>query len=116
MPIPVKGALDESSTKINILLQAYISRFRMEGYDLNSDMVYVTQSAGRIFRCLLEMSMKKGWAQVSEVLLGCCKMVERRQWTSMTPLRQYHGLPEEILRKIEKKEQFTWQHFYDMSP
>jgi len=26
----------------------------------------------------------------------------------MTPLRQYHGIPEEILRKIEKKEQFTW--------
>jgi pre-mRNA-splicing helicase BRR2 len=31
-------------------------------------------------------------------------MVERRQWSSMTPLRQYHGIPEEILRKIEKKE------------
>lgn len=36
-------------------------------------------------------------------------------WSSMTPLRQYHGIPEDILRKIEKKEQFTWQHFYDMS-
>ena len=43
-------------------------------------------------------------------------MVERRQWSSMTPLRQYHGLPEDILRKIEKKEQFTWQHFYEMTP
>lgn len=42
VPIPVKGSLDESATKINILLQAYISKFKLEGYDLNSDMVYVT--------------------------------------------------------------------------
>jgi pre-mRNA-splicing helicase BRR2 len=42
VPVPVKGALDESATKINILLQAYISRFKLEGYDLNADMVYVT--------------------------------------------------------------------------
>jgi len=34
--------MDETATKINILLQAYISRFKMEGYDLNADMVYVT--------------------------------------------------------------------------
>jgi len=34
--------MDESATKINILLQTYISRFKLEGYDLNADMVYVT--------------------------------------------------------------------------
>jgi len=115
VPIPVKGSLDETATKINILLQANISRFKLEGYDLNSDMVYVTQSAGRIFRCLFEICVKRGWAQMSETLLGACKMVERSQWNSMTPLRQFQGIPEEVLRKIEKKEQFTWQHFYDMS-
>lgn len=42
VPVPVKGSLDESATKINILLQAYVSRFKLEGYDLNSDLVYVT--------------------------------------------------------------------------
>lgn len=42
VPIPVKGGLDEGATKINILLQAYISRFKLDGYDLNADMVYVT--------------------------------------------------------------------------
>lgn len=42
VPIPVKGSLEESATKINILLQAYISRFKLDGYDLNADMVYVT--------------------------------------------------------------------------
>lgn len=56
VPIPVKGSLEESATKINILLQAYISRFKLEGYDLNADMVYVTQSAGRILRALFDIS------------------------------------------------------------
>lgn len=59
VPIPVKGTLEEPVTKINILLQAYISRFRLEGYDLNSDMVYVTQSASRIMRALFEICLKR---------------------------------------------------------
>jgi hypothetical protein len=83
------NAAKMTATKINVLLQAYISRFKLEGYDLNADMVYVTQSAGRIFRCLFEIAIKRGWAQMSEILLNTCKMVERRQWSSMTPLRQY---------------------------
>lgn len=37
-------------------------------------------------------------------------------WPSMTPLRQFKGLRKEILKKIEKKEQFTWEHFYNMTP
>ena len=87
VPIPVKGGMEETATKINILLQAYIARFRLEGYDLNADMVYVNQSASRIMRALFEMALKKGWAQLAENLLNACKMVERRQWYSMTPLR-----------------------------
>mmetsp|Transcript_42616 Transcript_42616/g.30763 ORF Transcript_42616/g.30763 Transcript_42616/m.30763 type:complete len:157 (+) Transcript_42616:808-1278(+) len=110
VPIPVKGSMDETATKINILLQCYISRFRLEGYDLNSDMVYVTQSASRIMRSLFEICIKRGWAQLSEVMLNLCKMVEKRMWSSMTPLRQFSQMVnlEEIARKIEKKAQFTW--------
>ena len=62
VPIPVKGTLEEPATKINILLQAYISRFRLEGYDLNSDMVYVTQSVSRIMRALFEICLKRQWS------------------------------------------------------
>lgn len=42
VPIPVKGSVEEPASKINILLQAYISRYRLEGFDLNSDMIFVT--------------------------------------------------------------------------
>lgn len=66
VPIPVKGSLDEPSTKINILLQAYISRFKMDGYDINADTVYVQQNSGRIMRALFEIALRKGWASLSE--------------------------------------------------
>ena len=105
VPIPVKGSLDEPSTKINVLLQAYISRFKMEGYDINSDMVYVSQNAGRIMRALFEIALKKGWSQLTEQLLRLSKICEQRLWNSMTPLRQFSQMPQsdEVCRKLEKK-------------
>lgn len=42
VPIPIKGSADDPPTKINILLQAYIAKLSLEGFALNSDMVYVT--------------------------------------------------------------------------
>jgi len=126
----VKGGIEEPSTKINILLQAYIARFKLEGYDLNSDLVFVTQSAARIMRALFEISIKKGWASLSENLLNICKMVDRRQWYCATPLRQFATVLEnstlssektlatdlqEIARRIERKDQFRWTDLSDFS-
>ena len=115
VPIPIKGSQEEPSTKVNILLQAYISRFKLDGFALNADMVYVTQSAGRIMRGLFELFLKRGWAQPAETALNLGKMVDKRMWGCMTPLRQFKNVPEEILRRIEKKEQLTWEHYYNMS-
>jgi pre-mRNA-splicing helicase BRR2 len=47
VPIPVKEGVDEPPAKINVLLQAYISQMKLDGFALVADMVYVTQSAGR---------------------------------------------------------------------
>ncbi|AQL09954.1 COP9 signalosome complex subunit 1 [Zea mays] len=44
VPIPVKEGLEEPSAKINGLLQAYISRLKLEGLSLSSDIVYIRQS------------------------------------------------------------------------
>lgn len=33
----------------------------------------------------------------------------------MTILRQFKGIPEEILKRIERKEQFTFEHLYNLS-
>jgi pre-mRNA-splicing helicase BRR2 len=42
VPVPIKGSPEDPTTKINVLLQSYISRLKLEGFALNSDMVYVT--------------------------------------------------------------------------
>ena len=44
----MKGTFDEPATKINVLLQAYISKFELQGFELNSDMVYVSDNASRL--------------------------------------------------------------------
>ena len=38
----------------------------------------------------------------------CCT-----RWQSMTPLRQFKKLPDDVIRRIEKKD-FPWDRFYDL--
>ncbi|KAK8049158.1 pre-mRNA splicing helicase [Apiospora phragmitis] len=89
VPIPVKESIEEPHAKINVLLQAYISRLKLDGLALMADMVYVTQSAGRILRAIFEIPLQKGWASVCKTALDLCKMAEKRMWPTMTPLRQF---------------------------
>jgi pre-mRNA-splicing helicase BRR2 len=42
VPVPIKGSSEDPTTKVNVLIQAYISRLKLEGLALNSDMVYIT--------------------------------------------------------------------------
>ena len=58
--------------------QAYISNLKLEGLALSSDMVYVTQSAGRLMRCLFEICLKRGWAGLTDKALNLCKEVRCR--------------------------------------
>jgi pre-mRNA-splicing helicase BRR2 len=98
VPIPVKESIEESNAKINILLQAYISRLKLEGLALMADMVYVTQSAGRILRAIFEICLKKGWSSVAKTALDLCKTAEKRMWPTMTPLRQFPSCPREVMQ------------------
>eukprot|EP00727_Mastigamoeba_balamuthi_P013194 m51a1_g8498 putative u5 small nuclear ribonucleoprotein 200 kda helicase-like (2194) ;mRNA; r:37531-45528 len=114
VPVPVKEGVDEPSAKINVLLQAYISRQRLQGFALVSDMVYVTQSAGRIVRALFEIVLRRGWAQLAERTLQLGKMVERRMWACSTPLRQFRTFPEDVARRIERQD-VPFARLYDLS-
>ncbi|KAH9059761.1 putative RNA helicase [Lactarius vividus] len=113
VPIPVKESVEEPAAKINVLLQAYISQLKLEGFALVADMVFVQQSAGRILRAIYEICLKRGWAVPTRAALDMCKMVEKRMWSSMTPLRQFKGVPPEIIRKAEGK-QFPWYRYFDL--
>ncbi|KAI3888520.1 hypothetical protein MKX03_008711 [Papaver bracteatum] len=112
VPIPVKESLEEPSAKINVFLQAYISQLKLEGLSLTSDMVFITQSAGRLMRALFEIALKRGWVQVAEKALNLCKLVGKQMWN--TPLRQFHGIPKDILSKMEKRN-IAWESYYDLS-
>ncbi|KIY72493.1 putative RNA helicase [Cylindrobasidium torrendii FP15055 ss-10] len=115
VPIPVKEGVDEPAAKMNVLLQSYISQLKLDGFVLVADMVFVTQSAGRILRAMFEICLKRGWAVPAKACLDLCKMVEKRMWGSMTPLRQFKGVPSEVIRKAEGK-QFPWYRYFDLNP
>ncbi|ORY79259.1 Sec63 Brl domain-domain-containing protein [Leucosporidium creatinivorum] len=115
VPIPIKEGVDDPSAKINVLLQAYISQLKLDGFALVADMVYVTQSAGRILRAIFEICLKRGWAALTHKALALCQMVEKRMWGSMTPLRQFKGVPTDVIRRAERKE-FPWYRYFDLEP
>lgn len=113
VPIPIKESIEDASAKINVLFQSYVSRLSLDGFSLASDMVYVKQSAGRIMRALFEIALKRGWAAVAEKCLKWCQMIERRMWSTQSPLRQFKALPADIIKKLEKKD-LTVERLYDL--
>lgn len=116
VPIPVKESVDDPSAKANVLLQAYISRLKLEGFALMSDMVYVTQSAGRLIRALFEVALKRGWAQLARGTLEMALMVDRRMWRSQSPLKQFgKAIPGSVLKNLARRS-FPWERMWDLNP
>lgn len=68
--------------QINVLLQAYISQLKLEGFALVSDMVYVTQSAGRLFRAIYEIVLRRGWASLAEKVRALSPHVSGGSWAA----------------------------------
>lgn len=66
-----------------------------------------------ILRAMFEICLKRGWAVPARAALEMCKMVERRMWSSMTPLRQFKGLQSDVIRKAEGK-QFVSVFYCDL--
>lgn len=122
VPIPVPQAgLGEASgdSKAILLLQSFVGR--MAHTNLLADTLQVAQCAGRILRALHEMCVRRGWAKPARLSLDLCRMVERRQWRSMTPLRQIGplaGLTDspmflEAIQRLERKD-FSWDAVFDL--
>jgi pre-mRNA-splicing helicase BRR2 len=55
-------------------------------------------------RCLFEVCLRRGWAGLTDKALMLSKCVQRRMWGSQTPLRQFKGIPYEILSKVRRLE------------
>lgn len=101
---PVTIGVEDPIGKVNCLIQTYISRMRVEGFSLVSDMAFVSQNIGRIARALFEISLKRGWALLSGRLLNVCKSIEKQIWHFQSPMRQFESqLTHDIINKIEDK-------------
>ncbi|TFY57142.1 hypothetical protein EVJ58_g7210 [Rhodofomes roseus] len=101
VPCAVKGGTDSSQGKVNILLQSYISDIRPEDFALVSDQAYAAQNGGRIVRSLLEIAISRKWANVSAVLMGLSKAIEKRLWPFDQPLKQFQ-LKRDVLYNLER--------------
>ncbi|KAL3923274.1 MAG: hypothetical protein SGILL_001748 [Bacillariaceae sp.] len=115
VPIPVKESPSEPSAKINILLQAYISRLKLDGFALVADMAFIQQSAARIMRCLFEIALRRNWSSLSKLTLAFSNMVSHRIWRSQSPLRQFPNVPEVVARKLERKSDIEWSRYSDLT-
>jgi antiviral helicase SLH1 len=92
----------ENHAKVNILLQSYISRARLEDFALVSDSAYVAQNAARICRALFMIALNRGWGYQCEVLLSMCKAIEKQIWPYQHPFHQF-DLPLPVLKNLDDK-------------
>ncbi|CUS22555.1 LAQU0S06e00716g1_1 [Lachancea quebecensis] len=113
-PIPIQEAPENPHAKINVLLQSFISRSRLDGFALKSDMLYITQSAGRIMRALFELSLKRAWSRLSKNLLTLCKSIETKTWVTNSALRQFKTCPTEVIRHAEASF-LPWKDYLQLS-
>ncbi|XP_014672686.1 PREDICTED: activating signal cointegrator 1 complex subunit 3-like [Priapulus caudatus] len=97
----VFGGTENTYGKVNVLIQSFISRARMDSFSLVSDAAYVKQNASRIIRALFEVCLTKGWPIMSGRLLTLSKVMDRQLWGFQNPMRQF-DLPHEILEKLER--------------
>lgn len=110
-PFRIKGAGDDDAghglitgeiDKAFVLLQAYISRAKIAGFTLISDMNYIASNAGRVARALFEMCLKNQKAGSATKLLRIAKSVDNQNWWFKTPLRHFDSeLKESVFSSIE---------------
>ncbi|KAG0300672.1 hypothetical protein BGZ98_008986, partial [Dissophora globulifera] len=101
-PCDVKGGVEASPSKVNILLQSAITQAPLEDFALVSDSAYVAQNASRIIRALFEIALNRSWGPVANVLLSLGKSVDKKMWSFEHPLAQF-GLPRDIITKLEAR-------------
>ncbi|EEB05874.1 ATP-dependent RNA helicase Slh1 [Schizosaccharomyces japonicus yFS275] len=100
-PCQLRDSVSNTPGKVNVVLQSYISRSRVDDFTLQSDMNYVAQNAGRITRALFEIALSRAWSSAYTVL-SICKSIDKQQWSFEHPLAQLN-LPREIVAKLENQ-------------
>ncbi|KAG8747501.1 hypothetical protein FRC10_000637 [Ceratobasidium sp. 414] len=97
-PSPV----DTTEGKVNVLLQAYVSRGTVQDFALVSDMAYVAQNGGRIIRALLEIAITRKYASTAASLAQMSLAVEKRMWPFVNPMEQFTDLHRDVLHNLSR--------------
>ncbi|XP_054270395.1 activating signal cointegrator 1 complex subunit 3 [Macrosteles quadrilineatus] len=100
--VEVMGGSENLHGKVNILLQTYLSRGRVNSFSLLSDLSYITQNAVRIARALFDIMLRKQNPLMAGRFLQVCLEFERRQWFFESEMRQFTILGQDIIDKIER--------------
>ncbi|KAK7072360.1 activating signal cointegrator 1 complex subunit [Halocaridina rubra] len=111
--VPAAGGVENLHGKVNILLQSYISRVKVDSFSLVSDINYISDNSVRITRALFEVVLHKGWPLMAGRLLTMAKMLEHQLWHFESPLRQFSRLTQEILDKLDNS-RLTIEKIRDM--
>lgn len=76
-PCQIKTESSNTSGKVNILMQGYISRASIEDFALVSETNYVATNGSRVCRALFEIALSRSWPSAS-VVLTVSKMLDKR--------------------------------------
>eukprot|EP00985_Skeletonema_marinoi_P014942 scaffold7635_cov131-Skeletonema_marinoi.AAC.12 len=102
-PLKTLAPVEEFSGKCNVLLQAYISRARVNSFTLISDTNYIASNAGRVARALFEMCLKNGHASAALKFLRLAKSCDHRFWWFQSPLRAFDDLKKNVFVALENE-------------
>lgn len=115
VPVPVKESLEDSTAKVNVLLQAHISNLGLDVLALKADMVYITQSAARLSRAMLHIAIHLKNTMLVDKCLSLSKCVSNRQWSTQSPLRQFQrSLGRDVIQRIERKD-YPFERYFDLT-
>ncbi len=92
---------DSQSAEEVVVVQAYISRARIESFSLIADLNYISQNAPRICRALFEICLRKGWYVVADQLLTFSKVSQR---CKMVPHKKTSCVPSELKELREARD------------
>lgn len=91
--------------KINVLLQTYISELKLEGVSIHRlDVFYVPCFAVSGVPCVVQNGGMTNVGVLAFCAQCCPYLPDRTRWGSITPLRQFKGILQEVIRKAEGKQ------------
>lgn len=105
----VPDTVDNRTGKVNILLQSFLSRARMDSFSLSSDVNFVQQNIVRLVRGVFEYSRKSGWAMLAHKTLLLSKMLDRRMWNFESPFHQFNKreIDDESMKRLDQNQSLT---------